>query len=47
MAPGDGGAALGTLPAAVGRRARLTDGEYAGFAQRDTVPIRERKEKTP
>ncbi len=31
----EGRAALGTLLTAVGRRAELTDEEFAGFAQRD------------
>ena len=32
----EGRAALGTLLTAVGRRAGLTDEEFAGFAQRET-----------
>ena len=36
----EGRAALGTLLTAVGRRARLTDEESSGFAQRDTAPAR-------
>ena len=36
----EGRTALGTLLTAVGRRAGLTDGEFAGFAQRDTTPAR-------
>ena len=36
----EGRAALGTLLTAVGRRAGLTDEEFAGFAQRDTTPAR-------
>ena len=36
----EGRAALGTLLTAVGRRAALTDEEFAGFAQRDTAPPR-------
>lgn len=33
-------AALGSLLAAVGRRARLTDEEFTSFVQRETVPAR-------
>ncbi len=33
-------AALGTLLTAVGRRAGLTDEEFANFAQRDSAPAR-------
>ena len=36
----EGRAALGTLLTAVGRRAGLTDEEFAGFAQRDAAPGR-------
>ena len=36
----EGRAALGSLLAAVGRRVRLTDEEFAGFAQRDVTPAR-------
>ena len=36
----EGRAALGSLLTAVGRRARLTEEEFAGFAQRDADPAR-------
>ncbi|MXY42361.1 MAG: plasmid stabilization protein [Rhodospirillaceae bacterium] len=36
----EGRATLGTLLTAVGRRAGLTDEEFAGFAHRDTAPAR-------
>ena len=36
----DGRTALGTLLTSVGQRAGLTDEEFAGFAQRDTAPVR-------
>ncbi len=36
----EGRATLGTLLTAIGRRAGLTDGEFAGFAQRDIAPAR-------
>ena len=36
----EGRVGLGSLLTAVGRRAGLTDGESAGFAQRDTAPAR-------
>ena len=36
----EGRVALGTLLAAVGRRAKLTDEEFAAFVQRDTAPGR-------
>ena len=36
----EGRAALGTLLTAAGRRAGLTDEEFAGFARRDTAPAR-------
>lgn len=36
----EGRATLGTLLTAIGRRAGLTDGEFAGFAPRDTAPAR-------
>ncbi len=36
----EGRAALGTLLTTVGRRAGLTDEEFAGFTQRDTAPAR-------
>ena len=35
-----GRVALGSLLTAVGRRAGLTDDEFAGFARRDTTPGR-------
>ena len=34
----EGRVGLGSLLTAVGRRAKLTDDESAGFAQRDSVP---------
>ena len=36
----EGRVGLGSLLTAVGRRAGLTDEEYASFAQRDTAPGR-------
>ncbi len=36
----EGRAALGSLLTAVGRRAGLTEEEFAGFARRDTAPGR-------
>ena len=36
----EGRAALGTLLTAIGRRAGLTDEEFAGLAQRDAAPGR-------
>ena len=36
----EGRVALGTLLAAVGRRAALTEEEFAVFKQRDTAPAR-------
>ena len=36
----EGRVALGTLLTAIGRRAGLTDSEFASFAQRDTAPAR-------
>lgn len=36
----EGRAALGSLLTAVGRRAQLTDEEFASFAQRDVAPAR-------
>lgn len=36
----EGRVALGSLLAAVGRRVRLTDEEFASFAQRDTTASR-------
>ena len=36
----EGRVALGTLLAAVGRRAALTEEEFAVFMQRDTAPAR-------
>ena len=36
----EGRAALGSLLTAVGRRAGLTEEEFAGFTQRDTLPAR-------
>ena len=36
----EGRATLGTLLTAIGRRAGLTDEEFAGFAQRDSAPAR-------
>ena len=36
----EGRAALGTLLTAIGRRAVLTDEEFADFAQRETTPSR-------
>ncbi len=33
-------AELGTLLTAIGRRARLTDEEFAAFAERDATPAR-------
>ena len=35
-----GRVALGTLLTAIGRRAGLTEEEWAGFSQRDTAPAR-------
>ena len=36
----EGRAALGTLLTAIGRRAGMTDAEFAAFARRDTAPAR-------
>lgn len=36
----EGRTALGSLLAAIGQRTRLTDEEFASFAQRDTAPAR-------
>ena len=36
----EGRARLGTLLSEIGRRAGLTDEEFADFAQRDTTPAR-------
>ena len=36
----EGRATLGTLLTVIGRRAGLTDEEFAGFARRDSTPAR-------
>ena len=36
----EGRTALGTLLTVIGRRARLTDEEFAGFARHDRAPAR-------
>jgi len=36
----EGRATLGTLLTVIGRRAGLTDEEFAGFARRDSAPAR-------